>query len=182
MKRKFLVLLSLILALVLSLTLASCGGSDDDDDDDDSSSDKDSSNDTQEVTSKTWDKYFELDNILHFEIEYSAVTEEDETIEVSYLFDDGFYEYTSDFYGDDYGEDTPNYVLDLPFPSVLSFLKEADADIDFNYKDFEYHFLCVAFEHLLLDTVAKCLDFCLCLFENCLPLFELFDFCCDFVL
>ena len=85
MKRKFLVLLSLILALVLSLTLASCGGSDDDDDDDDSSSDKDSSNDTQEVTSKTWDKYFELDNILHFEIEYSAVTEEDETIEVTVL-------------------------------------------------------------------------------------------------
>ena len=137
MKRKFLVLLSLILALVLSLTLASCGGSDDDDDD--SSSDKDGSNDTQEVTSKTWDKYFELDNIMHFEIEYSAVTEEDETIEVSYLFDDGFYEYASDFYGDDYGEDTPNHVLDLPFPSVISFLKEADADIDFNYKDFEYN-------------------------------------------
>ena len=147
MKRKFLVLLSLILALVLSLTLASCGGSDDDDDDDDDDKSSSSSGkkDKNQVTETVWNKYTKLENVFSYEFEYTR----EEQVEIDgsgskgsnysgiYSYFDGDYLFSKDDGSDNRGEHRPSQVLDLPFNTSMASLVPM-CGFEFDYDKFEY--------------------------------------------
>lgn len=148
MKRKILALLALILALVLSLTLVSCGGNDDDDDDDDDdkgSSSSSGSKDKGQVTETVWNKYLALKNVFRYEFEYTRDEETEiegqepksNTITGIYTYVDGSYLFSKNDGTDDRGEYDPSHVLDLPFSTPIASLISM-CDFEFDYDEFNY--------------------------------------------
>lgn len=165
MKSKFLVLLTLFLAFVLCLTLASCGDSKGDDDEDEEKKNE------GEVSEKTWNKYFELKNCVAFELGYSISTASTvdgvethaDSTALTYSFRNNscsiVLEYDSPI-SDRVEEYHPESLMDLPFYTAVTDTFDTDElnfDFDsytFNKKTKSYVFE-TDFSHAGIDYTAK---------------------------
>ena len=140
MKRKLLTLLALMLTLIFSISLVSCGGSDGDGDKNGSSS----STDANQVDKSTWNKYLSAENVKSFNLTYEYNWGEmdanhnsnEDHYTYNYFYNDGYYEYSSDKHGSDSGSHYPSSILDLPFESADPLI-EANPSL-FNYENYKY--------------------------------------------